>query len=86
MAVVAAATASRPTPLTSASFFAVATTKAGSQGFPRCGTGARNGVSVSTSMASSGRPAAAARMFSAARNVIIPEKDTRYPRSRAFAP
>ena len=63
--------------LTSASFLAVSTTNAGSQGLPRWGTGARYGVSVSTSIASSGSPAAAARMFSAARNVIMPEKDTR---------
>ena len=41
VAVVAAATVSRSVPLTSASFFAVSTTKAGSQGLPRCGTGDR---------------------------------------------
>ncbi len=85
-AVVAAATVSTSTPLTSASFFAVSTTNAGSHGLPRCGTGERNGVSVSTSIASRGRPAAAERMFSAARNVIIPEKDTRYPRPIAAFP
>jgi hypothetical protein len=37
-------------------------------------------------MASSGSPAAAERMFSAARNVIMPENDTRYPRSIALFP
>jgi len=56
---------------------AVSTRKAGSEDFPRCGTGARKGVSVSMSIPSSGRPAAASRMLSAARKVIIPEKETR---------
>ena len=55
LAVVADATLSRSVPWSSASFLAVSTTKAGSQGFPRWGTGARNGVSVSTIRDSSGR-------------------------------
>src|SRR6185295_1086161 len=77
LAVVAAATVARSVFLTSASFLAVSTTKAGSQGRPRCGTGARKGVSVSTRSASRGSAAAASRMLSAGRNVIIPEKEMR---------
>ena len=53
-AVVNSAMRSGVVPRSSASFAAVAVTKAGSLRAPRCGTGARNGASVSTSNDASG--------------------------------
>ena len=58
-------------------------TKAGSFVLPRCGTGARNGQSVSTSRRSSGTRAATSRTLSAFLNVTMPEIDTYQPRSSA---
>ena len=58
LASVAAASASTSMPRSSAMCFAVWTTSAGSHRFPRRGTGARYGLSVSTRMRSSGAHAA----------------------------
>ena len=49
-----------------------ATVHAGSFGFPRGGTGARYGLSVSTNIRSAGASAAAARMSSAVLNDTMP--------------
>ena len=57
---------------TAAIAVAVSRTNAGSQRFPRYGTGARNGASVSTMSRSCGIYAATARKSSAFLNVTIP--------------
>ncbi len=86
LALVAAAKASGSTPLTSASARAVWATKAGSLRLPRCGTGARKGASVSTSMRSSGTARATSRSASEFLKVATPEKETESPSSSPVAP
>ena len=54
LAVVASASCSGSSPLSSATKAAVSATNAGSHFWPRCGTGARKGESVSTSIWSAG--------------------------------
>ena len=56
---------------------------AGSFGRPRCGTGARNGLSVSTSRRSSGHRAAASRTSAAFLNVTMPLNETNMPSAQA---
>ena len=50
-------------------------TRAGRLGFPRCGTGARNGLSVSISRRSRGTHAATSRRSCALRKVRMPENE-----------
>src|SRR3954452_5576217 len=73
-AVVISAIRSGVIPRTSARRRTVSTTNAGSFRFPRCGTGARYGQSVSTRIRSSGGTSAAARSVSAFGNVNTPPK------------
>jgi hypothetical protein len=73
--VVASASASNDIPRSSATRFAVWTTYAGSHGFPRSGTGARYGLSVSTRMRSSGAHRATSWIAAALLNVTIPENE-----------
>src|SRR5688572_8854613 len=61
--------------LISASLLSVCRTNAGSLTFPRCGTGARYGASVSTRMRSSGADLATARISSAFLKVRMPENE-----------
>src|SRR4051812_44502761 len=74
--VVLSASASSFSPRSSATKAAVSATNAGSQGFPRCGTGARNGESVSTNIWSRGSHLAVSWRSWAFLNVTIPDKET----------
>src|SRR6185295_17629408 len=58
-------------------------TNAGSLRFPRYGTGARNGESVSINIRSSGTSFAASRICCALGKVTFPEKEIMKPRSSA---
>ncbi len=55
----------------------------GSFVWPRWGTGARNGLSVSTSKRSNGQRSAAARTSAAFLNVTMPLNDTYMPGAQA---
>src|SRR5690348_7747909 len=76
LAVVASASLSGSSPLSSATKLAVSATKAGSHFWPRCGTGARKGESVSTSIWSAGSHLAVACRSAAFLKVTIPDRDT----------
>ena len=88
LAQVAAAMSATGRPMASASAAPTSTTQAGWFGRPRCGTGARYGLSVSTRIRSSGQRAAAARTSAAdgnetmpgERQVAAPGRGTRRPR------
>src|SRR5207253_6593456 len=75
-AVVASASFSGSSPLRRATNAAVSATNAGSHFWPRCGTGARNGESVSTSIWSAGSHLAVSWRSWAFLNVTIPLSDT----------
>src|SRR3569833_1930411 len=62
-------------PYSTASILAVCTTKAGSLVLPRCGTGARNGASVSTSSFSSGTVLITSRSAPEFLKVAMPETE-----------
>jgi len=83
LARVTSATASTGSFRAAASAAPTAGRRAGSLAFPRWGTGARNGASVSTSSRSAGVRAAAARRSSAVLKETIPEYDSHVPRARA---
>src|SRR5262245_15807058 len=80
--VVVPARRSNGTPRIVATASATTRTYPGSLRFPRCGTGARNGASVSMRRRSSGIVRTAARKASALRKVAIPEMERCRPRSR----
>ena len=79
---VTAATSAKDSALISAILAPTRATWAGSFCRPRCGTGARNGLSVSTISRSSGQINAADRKSSAVLKVTIPLNDNTAPRSR----
>src|SRR5262249_52664679 len=74
-AVVAAAKDAKLTLRISAILRAVTATKAGSHFFPRCGDGARYGLSVSTRIRSDGAQAATSWTLFAVLKVTMPEKE-----------
>src|SRR5258705_6889344 len=82
LAVVASPSASVSSPRNSATKAAVSATNAGSHFWPRCGTGARNGASVSTSIWSAGSHFAMSWRSWAFLKVTIPLSETKKPRSR----
>src|SRR6476646_8705298 len=75
LAVVASASSSGSSPLSPATKLAVSATNAGSHFCPRCGTGARNGESVSTSIRSAGSHLAVACRSAAFLKVTMPERE-----------
>ena len=76
LAVVVSANWSASSPLSSATKAAVSATNAGSHFWPRCGTGARNGESVSTSIWSAGSHFAVSWRSRAFLKVTIPDSET----------
>src|SRR5437588_2446581 len=80
---VARATSSAGTSFTVAIASATSETYAGSLDLPRCGTGVRNGASVSTTIRSRGARAAASRRSLAFLNVTTPANDRIAPASNA---
>src|SRR6476659_8107985 len=76
-AVVASASCSGSSPRRSATKLAVSATNAGSHFCPRCGTGARNGASVSTSIWPAGSHLAVACKSWAFLKVTIPDRETK---------
>src|SRR5207342_329436 len=80
LAVVASASAPSSSPRRSATKAAVSATNAGSHFCPRCGTGARNGASVSTSIWSAGSHLAMSWRSAAFLKVTIPLSETKKPR------
>src|ERR1051326_1076655 len=83
LSVVARATSSNAMPRSAAISSATCFTNAGWLGLPRCGTGARYGESVSTSMRSSGTRFATSFRSFAFLNVTMPEKEMWNPWSMA---
>src|SRR5882724_10220794 len=80
--VVASAISCNGTPRTVAIVSATMRVCAGSHRFPRNGTGARYGQSVSTMNFQEGTFAATSRTFAPFLNVTMPVKETRWSRSR----
>src|SRR4051812_11326417 len=75
-AVVVSASSSGSSPRKPATNFAVSATNAGSHFWPRCGTGARKGESVSTSIWSAGSHLAVCWRSAAFLKVTIPDSET----------